>query len=365
MEEELMSTVDLSPVPRPATAEPWKRLTGTTKIGMLLSIVVPAAIFLGFLAITGTDFMGALFTVFLPLQVLAAVATGVASFGKKGALDALLYVVTIFLSAFVLVLLLSVIWSLVEGGLKAISPHFFYQNSNYVQVNTSLEYGGVGHAIVGTFLIVGVTTIITVPLAIATGVYLTETRGKSRGLIRTLLQAMSGLPSVVAGLFVYSMLIVSGVTKYAGWAGSVALIPLMLPTVARVTEEALRLVPVELRNGALALGAPAWRAFLQVTLPAARTGILTAVLLGVARVIGETAPLLLTTMVGSGTNWNVFSGPIATLPTFLYNYVSQGFDTSIQRAWGAGLVIMILVAVLFTAARIVARPVGQFRKKGK
>lgn len=361
----MSQTVNLTPVPRPATAEPWKRLTKTTKIGAAISIVVPAAIFLAFIAITGTEFMAALLTVFLPLQILAAVLTGVTSFGKKGALDALLYVVTIFLAAFVLVLMLSVIWSLVDAGTKAISPHFFYQNSNYVQVNTSLEYGGVGHAILGSLMIVGLTTIITVPLAIATGVFLTETRGKIRGVIRTLLQAMAGLPSVVAGLFVYSMLIVSGITQYAGWAGSIALIPLMLPTVARVTEEALRLVPVELRNGALALGAPAWRAFLQVTLPAARTGILTAVLLGVARVIGETAPLLLTTLVAAGTNWNIFDGPIATLPTFLYNYVSQGFDTSIQRAWGAGLVIMILVAVLFTAARVVSRPVGQFRKKGK
>jgi phosphate transport system permease protein len=176
---------------------------------------------------------------------------------------------------------------------------------------------------------------------------------------------MSGLPSVVAGLFVYSMLIVNGFTQYAGWAGSIALIPLMLPTVARVTEEALRLVPVELRNGALALGAPAWRAFLQVTLPAARTGILTAVLLGLARVIGETAPLLLTTMTSNVTNVNIFQGPIATLPTYIYTFITNGFDSSIQRAWGAALVIMILVAILFTSARLVARPVGQFRKKGK
>jgi phosphate transport system permease protein len=290
---------------------------------------------------------------------------GILTFGKKGIMDALLYVVTVFFSSFVLVLLLSVIWSLVQNGLKIMAPHFFYENNNYVQVNTSIEYGGVGHAILGTVLIVGLSALITIPLAIATGVYLTETRGKSRGLIRTLLQAMSGLPSVVAGLFVYSMLIVTGFTQYAGWAGSIALIPLMLPTVARVTEEALRLVPVELRNGALALGAPAWRAFLQVTLPAARTGILTAVLLGLARVIGETAPLLLTTMTSNVTNVNIFQGPIATLPTYIYTFITNGFDSSIQRAWGAALVIMILVAILFTSARLVARPVGQFRKKGK
>jgi phosphate transport system permease protein len=356
---------DLSPVERPKNAEPWKRLSSATKLAVLASILVPAAIFLAFISVTGTDFMAGLWMVFLPIQILAAMAAGFTAFRSKGLMDSLLYVVTLFFSAFVLVLLLSVIWSLIEAGSKAMSWHFFYQNNNYIQVNTSLEYGGVGHAILGTFLIVGLSAVVTIPLAIATGVYLTETRGKSRGLIRTLLQAMAGLPSVVAGLFVYSMLIVSGVTKYAGWAGSIALIPLMLPTVARVTEESLRLVPVELRNGALALGAPAWRAFLQVTLPAARTGILTAVLLGLARVVGETAPLILTTLVGSGTNANLIEGPIATLPTYIYNFVTQGFDSAIQRAWGAALVIMILVAILFTAARVISKPVGQFRKKGK
>ena len=120
-------------------------------------------------------------------------------------------------------------------------------------------------------------------------------------------------------------------------------------------QEALRLVPKELRNGALALGAPAWRAFLQVTLPAASSGIVTAVLLGVARVIGETAPLILTTFSANNTNLNIFEGGMSTLPTYLYNYVTMGFDTSLQRAWGAALVILILVGVLFAAARFATR----------
>jgi cytochrome c biogenesis protein CcdA len=114
--------------------------------------------------------------------------------------------------------------------------------------------------ILGTLLVVGLSTLVTIPLGVATGVYLTETRAKSRGFIRILLQAISGLPSIVSGLFVYSMLVVTGISSYAGWLGSLALVPLMLPTVARVTEESLRLVPQELRNGALGLGAPSWRA---------------------------------------------------------------------------------------------------------
>ncbi|MEY4321746.1 MAG: phosphate transporter permease PstA [Actinomycetota bacterium] len=347
--------IDLSPVERPANAQPWAKIQPRLKGVIALSSVLPAVIALAFLLISGNEFMGVLFTVFLPLQILAGGFAGFYGFGRRGILDGLLLVVTYFFATFVLVLLVSVLWSVIENGGKAISPHFFYQNNVYVDPTAPLEIGGVGHAIIGSFLIVGLATVITVPLGIATAVYITETQGKSRGLIRSLLQAMSGLPSVVAGLFIYALLIASGITQYAGFAGSLALIPLMLPTVSRVAEEALRLVPKELRNGALALGAPAWRAFLQVTLPAASSGIVTAVLLGVARVIGETAPLILTTFSANNTNLNIFEGGMSTLPTYLYNYVTMGFDTSLQRAWGAALVILILVGVLFAAARFATR----------
>lgn len=349
--------IDLTPVQRPAAAEPWKAIAPSLRLVIILCSTIPLLLAAAYFFLTGADIMATIITVFLPLQVIGGAFAGFYGFGRRGILDGLLLVITYFFSAFVLVLLLSVLWAVIEGGFKAISPHFFYQNNVYVDPTAPLEIGGVGHAIVGSLLIVGLATVITVPLGIATAVYITETRGKSRGLIRSLLQAMAGLPSVVAGLFIYAMLIASGIVQYAGFAGSMALIPLMLPTVARVSEEALRLVPKELRNGALALGAPAWRAFLQVTLPAAQSGIVTAVLLGVARVIGETAPLILTTIAANGTNLNLFEGGMATLPTYLYNYVALGYDTSIQRAWGSALVILILVGVLFAAARISTRSV--------
>jgi phosphate transport system permease protein len=135
-----------------------------------------------------------------------------------------------------------------------------------------------------------------------------------------------------------------------------ALLPLMLPTVARVAEEALRLVPVDLRYAALALGAPNYRAFFQVILPAAKSGLITAILLGVARIIGETAPILLTVPINNGTSWNIFSGNIMTLPAYIYGYLSSLFSTSQNRAWGGALVLMILVAILFTTTRILTRP---------
>ena len=355
--------VDLTPVERPKKSTPWTSVSTKTKLTLIVASLIPGIIFLYLLIAADMDFMAGLILVFLPLQLVSSSLAGILVLGRRGILDGMMITTTLFLGSFVFVLLMSVIWAVIERGFATLSPQFIYQNDVYVTPTTGLEIGGVGHAILGTLLVVGLSTIVTVPLALATAVYLTETRGKSRGLIRTLLQAMSGLPSVVSGLFIYSMLIVSGITAYAGWVGSLALIPLMLPTVSRVAEEALRLVPAELRNGALGLGASAWSAFSMVTLPAAKSGLVTAVLLGVARIVGETAPLLLTTTLANKTNLNILEGGISTLPTYLYGYVSLGYDTSIQRAWGAALVILILVGILFIAARVASSPKSAKKRK--
>jgi phosphate transport system permease protein len=357
--------MNLDPVARPKSAEPWARSTFRAKALQVLASVTPIFIAAAAWYFGGVNLIVAVLFILLPLLLISTGVVGFILKGKRGVPDAALIVMTIFLGTFVMVLLLSVVWSLVEAGFASLSPHFIYQNSNYVTPSDGLEFGGVGHAIVGTLLIVGLSTIITVPLGVATGVYLTETRANGRGLVRLILQAMSGLPSVVAGLFIYSMFIVTGVSEYAGWLGAFALIPLMLPTVSRVTEEALKLVPQELRNGALGLGASSWKAFFQVTLPAARSGVVTAILLGVARVVGETAPLLLTVFSISGTNLNLFAGGMATLPTYVYRFVSLGFDTAVARAWGAALVLMILVGILFGLARYISRPKSLKKKKVK
>jgi phosphate transport system permease protein len=349
-----MEKVMPTPVARPAAAEPWKKIAPASRLMLGIASVVPTIS--GALAVLlGVRFEFALLFVFLPIQLVLGIIAGRRISGKRGQADATLQVLILVFAATVFVLLVSVVWSVIDSGAKAISWQFFSQNNVYISPTTSLEYGGVGHAIIGTLLVVGLTTVVTVPMGIATAIYLTETRGRSRGVVRTLIQAMSGLPSVVAGLFIYALFIASGITQYVGWAGSLALIPLMLPTVTRVAEEALFLVPQELRNGALALGAPAWRAFSIVTMPAAKSGLITAVLLGVARIIGETAPLVITTFAANSTNYNVFNGPIATLPTYLYQFTAYGYDTSIQRAWGAALVILMLVAILFVSARVITR----------
>ena len=357
--------MNLEPVARPKSAEPWSRTTTQARLLQIVASLVPILISAAAWLVVGVDPIVVVMFILLPLLLISIGTVGFVLKGKRGVPDAILIVMTLFLGTFVMVLLLSVVWSLFDAGFRALSPHFIYQNNVYVTPTDGLEFGGVGHAIIGTLLVVGLSTIITVPLGVATGVYLTETRSNGRGFVRVVLQAMAGLPSIVAGLFVYSMLIVTGVSQYAGWLGAFALVPLMLPTVSRVTEEALKLVPQELRNGALGLGASSWKAFFQVTLPAAKSGVVTAILLGVARVVGETAPLLLTVFPIAGTNLNLLEGGMATLPTYIYRFVALGFDTSIARAWGAALVLMILVGILFGLARYISRPKSLKKKKVK
>ena len=331
----------------------------------IIGSVAPIAVALYSWLIAGVDPIVVVLLILLPLLLISIGTVGFILKGKRGVPDAFLIVMTFYLGTFVMVLLISVVWSLLEAGFRALSPHFIYQNNTYVTPTDGLEFGGVGHAIIGTLLVVGLSTLITVPLGLATGVYLTETRSNGRGFVRVILQAMAGLPSVVAGLFIYSVFIVTGISQYAGWLGALALVPLMLPTISRVTEESLKLVPQELRNGALGLGASSWKAFFQVTLPAAKSGVVTAILLGVARVVGETAPLLLTVFPIAGTNLNLLSGGMATLPTYIYRFVALGFDTSVARAWGAALVLMILVGILFGLARYISRPKSLKKKKVK
>jgi phosphate transport system permease protein len=355
--------MNLETVARPKSAEPWARTTARARMLQIIGSVAPIAVALYSWLIAGVDPIVVVLLILLPLLLISIGTVGFILKGKRGVPDAFLIVMTFYLGTFVMVLLISVVWSLLEAGFRALSPHFIYQNNSYVTPTDGLEFGGVGHAIIGTLLVVGLSTLITVPLGIATGVYLTETRSNGRGFVRVILQAMAGLPSVVAGLFIYSVFIVTGISQYAGWLGALALVPLMLPTISRVTEESLKLVPQELRNGALGLGASSWKAFFQVTLPAAKSGVVTAILLGVARVVGETAPLLLTVFPIAGTNLNLLSGGMATLPTYIYRFVALGFDTSVARAWGAALVLMILVGILFGLARYISRPKSLKKKK--
>jgi phosphate transport system permease protein len=346
-----MTVTNIELLERPLDVTPWKKRSSNFRYIIIAAALIPILVSLA--ASTVLELSGAaiLLTVFLPIQLLAAAIAAVVTRGRRGVADSQLNVFVYFATFFVVIMLGSIIFSIISWGFKAVSPHFLYQNNVYITPTTSLEYGGAGHALIGSLLVVGLATLIAVPLGLAVAVYLTETRGRFKGPVRFLAQSMSGLPSIVAGLFVYALFIATGTVNLAGWLGSLALALLMLPTVVRMSEEVLKLVPGDLRSAALALGAPQRRTFFQVIMPTAKAGLITAVLLGVARVVGETAPLLLTTRLMSETSFNPFYGDLATLPTFIFSNLTAGFDTGRARAWAAAFLLLAVVGLIFATTR--------------
>lgn len=335
-------------------SHPWRKRTTKFDVSVAIAVAIPLAIVIALLLFSSMP--GALvFVIYLPLQMFASGCAAVATKGKRGILDSVIIVNAVGASIFSFVVLLSVAWSLISHGLKALSIPFLTQNSTYISPSTPLEYGGMAHAALGTLLIVTISALIAVPIGIATAIYITEVRGKAVPYVRFFVQSMSGVPSVVAGLFILTTLILTGAINTSAFAGGLAYAVLMLPTVARTAEEVLRLVPDDLRTGALALGSTRARTVLQVVLPAAKTGIVTAIILGIARVIGETAPLLMTSGKNDATVTNPFSGPISTLPVSIFENVAQPYPDAVTRAWGAALILMVMVAILFTAARLLGR----------
>jgi len=216
--------------------------------------------------------------------------------------------------------------------------------------------GGVYHAIIGTLEQVTLAAVLAVPLGLLVAVFLVETplRGLT-GPVRLLVDVMTGIPSIVTGLFVFSFWVVGLHRGFSGVAGSIALMILMLPVVIRSAEEMLRLVPQSLREAALALGLPRWRTTWSVVLPAARGGITTGVLLAIARVTGETAPLLLTVGNNAFINTNPLHGQQASLPVFVFNQTGSAFDVAVQRAWAGALALIAFVVVVYMTARLLTR----------
>ena len=355
-----MSTQTLDPSTLPALAEqrpkrPWRKKTPRFTVSVILAVILPAVVIV-FLWQTSTIPTPVLMVAFyLPLQFVASALAAIATRGRRGIADSIVIVSAIGATVFSLVVLLSLLGSLAVRGWKALSPSFIFQNNVYISPSTPLDYGGIGHAILGTALIVFLASLVAVPIGIATAIYITEVRGRAVPYVRFFVQSMSGVPSVVAGLFILTTLIVTGALTQSALAGGLAYAILMLPTVARTAEEVLRLVPDELRTGALALGSTRARTVFRVVLPAARTGIVTAIILGIARIIGETAPLLLAAGNSDQTILNPTGSPVASLPTYIFNNVALPYPDAVTRAWGAALALMILVAVLFTLARVLSR----------
>jgi phosphate transport system permease protein len=254
--------------------------------------------------------------------------------------------------------LVSLISKVVTKGASAIDGRFL----TWSMRNVIGEPGGIYHAIVGTLLITIAATVISVPIGLLSAIYLVEYGDDSRlaSWIRFLVDVMTGIPSIVAGLFAYALFsLLFGPGTQMGLGGGVALSLLMIPIVVRSTEEMLKLVPSDLREASYALGVPKWRTIVRVVLPTAMAGIITGVTLSIARVIGETAPLLINCGSTDSVNFNLFNGQMASLPVFIYSsYTQPGSNPQILQdmAWGAALVLIIIVMAL----NLVARLAGKF-----
>jgi phosphate transport system permease protein len=245
---------------------------------------------------------------------------------------------------------LSILGSVLFKGVVGLRLNFITSDMRTTVPDDELNMGGALHADLGSLLMVLIATIITLPLGILSGVYLTEIKGRLTFLVRFVVQSMSGVPSIVAGLFVFTTYnsLTNGPSAFGG---ALALGILMLPTVARTSEEVLKLVPDDLRSASLALGARQWRTTLMVVLPTVRSGLITAGILGVARVIGETAPLLLTAGSNSAFWFNPVEGPIASMPIYVFGMLQIGTEYATNRAWTGALVLMLAVFALFFTAR--------------
>lgn len=347
----IMSEMPLAQAHDVEPQRPWSKRPRSFWVATFLGTAIPIAIVAALYFTTDIAAPLLLIVFYFPLQLIGAGIAGFVVKGKHAVLDSGIIVFAIGSTILSGVVLGSLLLTIIIRGIEAMRPSFIFQNNVYISPSTPLEYGGIGHAILGTFLIVGIATIISVPLGIATAVYVTEIRGRAVPYVRFFVQAMSGVPSVVAGLFVLTVFILTGILNQSAMAGAIAYSILMLPTVARTAEEVLRLVPEDLRTGALALGSTRARVVLNVVLPAARTGVITAMLLGIARVVGETAPLLLTALKNDQTVINPILNPISALPTYIFDNVAQPYPDAVTRAWGAALALMIIVAILFTLTR--------------
>ena len=276
--------------------------------------------------------------------------------GRRPGLDRLMAAVVTSCFVVVSLPLVSLVWTVVERGGSRFDRAFFTETMRGVVG----EGGGGYHAILGTLIVTGLATLLSVPFGLFTAIYLAEYGHgtKLAKAIQSMVDVMTGIPSIVAGLFAYALFeLLFGPGTRSGIAGAVALTVLMTPVVVRSAEEMLRLVPDELREAAYALGVPKWKVIVKVVLPTAIAGIITGVVLAIARVIGETAPLLVTVGLAQGVNWNPFDGRMTTLPVFTYyQYVQPGLppEAGQDRAWTAALTLVIIVMVLFSIARILS-----------
>jgi phosphate transport system permease protein len=250
--------------------------------------------------------------------------------------------------------LLWILFTLFSKGFAALSWDFFTKDTPA----PGTDGGGLRNSILGSLMIIGVTTLVSTPIGILAGIYLAEFGATSKfaAATRFVTDIMLSAPSIVIGLFVYALMVAT-LGGFSGWAGSVALSLIAIPVVVRTTENMLRLVPASLREAAFAIGAPRWRVSISITLRAVKAGVVTGILLAIARVTGETAPLLFTALNNQFFSTNM-SQPMANLPVVIFQFAMSPYDNWISLAWGGALLIALLVLTINVGARIMFRSKG-------
>lgn len=265
--------------------------------------------------------------------------------------------VAVFVNSLAFLLLLALFSVVIYTVGRGIAPlgnlNFFVQDMSNAGPLDPLTRGGVIHAVLGTLIMITIALAISIPLGLLTAVFLSEFPGRYARFVRTVVEAMTALPSIVAGLFIYATIIVFLGFNRSGFAASLAITVMMLPIIIRSADVVLRLVPGNLKEAARALGASTWRTVWTVTLPTARSGLTTAIILGTARGIGETSPVLLTAGATTFLNVNPFSGPMTSLPLTTFTFVKSPENNMIARGFGTAAVLMVLVLLLFALARAI------------
>lgn len=349
-----MSTV-ITTVP----TKPWKASKRERGLDMSIFLVAIMSSY-GVVALTLLKGKLAYFVIFFIAYAALTSVFKATQRGSAAAKDALVNSLVAIGAIVTVIPVASIMATLLAKGLPGISFGLFTHDMALATPTDPLSNGGLLHAITGTLILVTVAMIISVPIGILTALYLTEIKGRFTGPIRFLVQAMSGVPSIVAGLFILSAILYPITKAYSGLMGSLSLTILMIPTIARTSQEVLNLIPNELREAGTALGGTQWRTVAMIVLPAAKSGLVTAIILGVARIAGETAPILLLTGGGDRVNPNAFNGPMGSLPYYIWKSFNAGSPEAITRAWAGLLVLVGLVLILFTLARFLGS-----RKAGK
>ncbi|WP_166906515.1 phosphate ABC transporter permease PstA [Mycobacterium sp. DL440] len=272
------------------------------------------------------------------------------------------HLATVLVTLSLLVALVPLVWvlySVIVRGWAALSSATWFTNSQ-AGMTTFIAGGGAYHAIVGTVLQGIVCSLISIPIGVMVGVYLVEYGGGTRlGKVTTfMVDILTGVPSIVAALFIYALWVATLGFGRSGFAVSLSLVLLMIPVIVRATEEMLRIVPMDLREASYALGVPKWKTIVRIVIPTAVSGIVTGIMLSLARVMGETAPLLILVGYAQAMNFDMFGGFMGSLPGMMYDQISAGAGANpvpTDRLWGAALTLILLIALLNVGARAVAK----------